>query len=102
MRAANRSLRGMNHHFGAVLVAQYRGVFEDGGACRLRGARHTQSVFQRIQMAAARVDQPAEIQVAAHMGLQHRFQRTAVEVLLDQQCRQIEDAQAAQRDLDQW
>ena len=70
MRAAHTALRGMHHHLGSILVAQHGRVLEDLGAGGLGGARHSLSELERVQMAAARIEESAEITIAAHVRRQ--------------------------------
>ena len=70
MRATHRALRGVHRDLGAVLIAQHPGVLENHRPGRLGRARHALRELERVQMAAARIDEPAEIALAAHVRLQ--------------------------------
>src|SRR5208283_3076890 len=67
--AAYGALRGTHAHLGAVRVGERLRIFENARSRRLGGARQTLSVLEGMQVSAARVDQSAEIALAAHMGL---------------------------------
>ena len=54
----------------SILVAKRLGVLENARTRGFGGARQALSVFERMQVAAARVEQPAEIALAAHVRLQ--------------------------------
>src|SRR5258707_13386744 len=60
----------MHGDFGSLLIAQHLRILEDLGAGCLGGARQPLSELERMQVAAARVDQPSEIAAAPYMRLQ--------------------------------
>ena len=79
--AANRAVGCMQvNAVAGLFVAQRLRPLENRRSGGLRGTRDTQSELEGMQVTAARVEKPAEIPAAAHMGLQlvpieqaHRF-----------------------------
>ncbi len=63
-------MSGVHDDLRPILVAQHLGVFEDAGAGGLGGARHSSGELERVQVAAARVDESSEVAFAADMRLQ--------------------------------
>src|ERR1700679_806872 len=54
-------------HLRTVLVAQHLGILVDDGAGCFCRAREPSSVFEGVQMSAARIDEPCKIPVASYV-----------------------------------
>ena len=78
MRAAHVAVRGVHHDFGSILVAKHRRIFEDLGAGALGRACQSLSELERVEMAAARIDESAKITIAAHVRRPRRDSTAAL------------------------
>ena len=70
MRAAHSTVRRVHGDFRSVFIAQHPGILENVRAGGFGGSRDALGELERVQVAAARVDEPSEVMIAADVPLQ--------------------------------